>query len=34
MVGQGAIDTVIDATGIKIGFELRIDRLRAVLVEP
>jgi len=34
MVGQGATDAVIDAAGIKIGFELRVNRLRAVLVEP
>lgn len=34
MVGQGAIDAVIDAPGVKIGFELRIDSLRVALVKP
>jgi hypothetical protein len=28
VVGQGAIDAAIDAHGIKIGFKLRVDRLR------
>jgi hypothetical protein len=34
MVSQGAIDTVVDATRIKIGFELGVDSLRTVLVQP
>ena len=34
VVGQGAIDAVIDAPGIKIGFKLRVDRLRMTLVKP
>jgi hypothetical protein len=34
VVGQGAIDPAVYAPRIKIGFELRVDRLRAVLVQP
>jgi hypothetical protein len=32
--GQGAIYAVVDAPGVKIGFKLRIDRLRMALVKP
>ena len=34
VVGQGAINAVVDASGVKIGFKLRVDRLRMVLVKP
>lgn len=34
MVGQGAIDSVVDAPGIEIGLKLGVDRLGVVLVEP
>ena len=34
MVGQSAIDTLVDATCSKIGPQLRVDRLRVVLVKP
>jgi len=34
VVGQGPIDAVIGASRLKIGFELRVDGLRAVLVQP
>jgi hypothetical protein len=34
VVSQGAIDPVVDAPGVEIGFKLRVDRLRAVLVKP
>jgi len=28
VVGQSATDAVVDAPGVKIGFELRVDTLR------
>jgi len=28
VVGQGAINAVVDAPGVKIGFKLRVERLR------
>ena len=34
MVGQSAIDSVVDTPGIKVGLKLRVDRLGVVLVEP
>jgi hypothetical protein len=34
VIGQGAIDTVIDAAPFKIGFKLRVDTLRVVLIKP
>jgi hypothetical protein len=34
VVSQGAIDAVVDAARIKIGFQLGVNRLRAVLVQP
>jgi len=34
MVGQSAIDSVVDSPGIEVGFKLRVDRLGVVLVEP
>jgi hypothetical protein len=34
VVGQGATDAVVDAPGVKIGLELRVNRLRMVLVKP
>jgi hypothetical protein len=34
VVGQGAINAVVDAPGVKIGLKLRVDRLRMALVKP
>ena len=34
VVGQGAINAVVDAPGIKIGLKLRVDRMRITLVKP
>ena len=34
MVGQSAIDPVVNPPGIEVGRKLRIDRQRVVLVEP
>ena len=34
VVGQGTINAVVDAPGVKIGFKLRVDRLRVALVKP
>src|SRR5271165_4758088 len=34
MIGQSAINTIVDASGLKIGFELRVDQLRMALVKP
>ena len=34
VVGQGAINAVVDAAGVEIGFQLRVDRLRMALVKP
>ena len=34
VVGQGAINAVVDAPGVKIGFQLRVDRLWMALVKP
>jgi len=34
VVGQGAIDAVVDASGVKIGLKLGVNRLRIVLVRP
>jgi len=33
-VSQGAIDTVVDASGFEVGLQLGVDRLRMVLVKP
>jgi hypothetical protein len=34
VVGQGAIDAVVDAPGVKIGLKLRVNTLRMALVKP
>jgi hypothetical protein len=34
VAGYGAPYAVVDMTGVKIGFELRVDRLRKMLIEP
>jgi hypothetical protein len=34
VVGQSAIDAVVNAPGVKIGFEPRVDSLRVALVKP
>ena len=34
VVGQGAINAVVDAPGVNIGFKLRVDKLRMALVKP
>jgi hypothetical protein len=34
VVGEGAINAVVNAPSFKIGFELRVDRLRMALVKP
>jgi hypothetical protein len=34
VVGQSAIDAVVNAPGVKIGFKLRVDRLRMALLKP
>jgi hypothetical protein len=34
VVGEGAIDAVVDPARIKIGLKLRVDGLRTVLVQP
>jgi hypothetical protein len=34
VVGQGAIDTVVNARGFEVGLKLGVDRLRMVLVKP
>ena len=34
VVGQGAINAVVDAPGVKIGFKLRVNRLRMALIKP
>jgi hypothetical protein len=32
VVGHGAINAVVDAAGVQIGFKLRVDRLRLTLI--
>lgn len=34
VVGQCAIDAVVNTSGVEIGFKLRVDRLRVALVKP
>jgi hypothetical protein len=34
VIGQGSIDTVVYASGLKIGSKLRINRLRMTPVKP
>jgi hypothetical protein len=34
VIDQGAMDAVVDAPGVKVGFQLRVDRLRKVVVKP
>ena len=34
VVSQGAVNAVIEAPGVKVGLKLRVDRLRAMLVQP
>jgi hypothetical protein len=34
VVGQSAINPVVDASGVKIGFEPRVDGLGVAVVEP
>jgi hypothetical protein len=34
VVGQGAINAVVDASGVKIGFKLHVDKLGMALVKP
>jgi hypothetical protein len=34
MIGQSAMNTIIDASGLKIGLKLRVDRRRMSLIKP
>jgi hypothetical protein len=34
VVGQGAMDAVVGAAGVKIGLKLGVNRLRLVLIKP
>ena len=34
MVSQGASDTVVDSSSVKVGFKLRVDELRVAPIKP